>query len=50
MSEAPPTPSGTARRRAGRSSGTVRAALSTSKYRKLQHRFPQTPVVSEDEL
>ena len=38
------------RRRAGRSSGTVRAAISTSKYRKLSHRFPTTPVVSEDEL
>ena len=50
MSEAPSIPGGTARRRTGRSSGTVRAALSTTKYRKLQHRFPQTPVVSEDEL
>jgi trimethylamine--corrinoid protein Co-methyltransferase len=39
-----------ARRRAGRASGTVRAALSTTQYRKLQHRFPHTPVVSEDEL
>jgi trimethylamine--corrinoid protein Co-methyltransferase len=39
-----------ARRRAGRASGTVRAALSTTQYRKLQHRFPPTPVVSEDEL
>jgi len=39
-----------ARRRAGRASGTVRAALSTTQYRKLKHRFPPTPVVSEDEL
>ena len=38
------------RRRPGRSVGTARPALSTVKYRKLQHRFPPTPVVSEDEL
>ena len=38
------------RRRAGRGSGTVRAAPSTAKYRSLKHRFPATPVVSEDEL
>jgi trimethylamine--corrinoid protein Co-methyltransferase len=38
------------RRRGGRGSGTVRAAISTEKYRKLSHRFPPTPVVSEDEL
>ena len=38
------------RRRAGRGSGTVRPALSTSQYRALKHRFPATPVVSEDEL
>ena len=49
MTEATPS-SAPARRRAGRASGTVRAALSTTKYRKLQHRFPTTPVVSEDEL
>ena len=50
MTEAVSTPSGAARRRPGRASGTVRAALSTTKYRKLSHRFPATPVVSEDEL
>lgn len=45
------TPTATSpRRRAGRGSGTVRAASSTLKYRKLKHRFPATPVVSEDEL
>jgi trimethylamine--corrinoid protein Co-methyltransferase len=38
------------RRRGGRGSGTVRPALSTSQYRALKHRFPPTPVVSEDEL
>jgi trimethylamine--corrinoid protein Co-methyltransferase len=38
------------RRRAGRGSGTVRPALSTAQYRALKHRFPPTPVVSEDEL
>jgi trimethylamine--corrinoid protein Co-methyltransferase len=38
------------RRRGGRGSGTVRTAPSTEKYRKLSHRFPPTPVVSEDEL
>jgi trimethylamine--corrinoid protein Co-methyltransferase len=38
------------RRRPGRASGVTRAALSTTKYRKLQHRFASTPVVSEDEL
>lgn len=38
------------RRRAGRGSGTVRPALSTDQYRSLMHRFPPTPVVSEDEL
>ena len=38
------------RRRGGRGSGTVRAALSTSQYRALKHRFPPSPVVSEDEL
>ena len=38
------------RRRTGRGSGIVRAAPSTLKYRQLKHRFPPTPVVSEDEL
>ena len=38
------------RRRAGRGSGTVRVAPSTVKYRNLKHRFPATPVVSDDEL
>ena len=38
------------RRRAGRGSGTVRVAPSTVKYRSLKHRFPATPVVSDDEL
>ena len=41
---------GSVRRRAGRSSGAVRTAPSTLKYRKLKHRFAPTPVVSEDEL
>ena len=49
MTEATP-PSPTARRRAGRSSGAIRVAPATTKYRKLTHRFPATPVVSEDEL
>ncbi|MCY7307068.1 MAG: trimethylamine methyltransferase family protein, partial [Rhodoferax sp.] len=44
------TPAGTGRRRAGRSSGSIRVAPPTTKYRKLKHRFPHTPVVSEDEL
>ena len=38
----------TPRRRAGRGSGTVRPAISTTKYRSLKHRFPPTPMVSED--
>ncbi|MSQ75787.1 MAG: methyltransferase [Rhodoferax sp.] len=38
------------RRRGGRGSGTVRVAPSTVKYRSLKHRFPATPVVSDDEL
>ncbi len=38
------------RRRPGRASGAVRVAPSTLKYRKLKHRFPTTPVLSEDEL
>ena len=42
--------SSTPRRRSGRGSGTVRAPLSTTQYRALKHRFPPTPVVSEDEL
>ena len=53
MSEDPSTPAlagGPARRRAGRASGVVRVAPSTAKYRNLRHRFPTTPVVSEDEL
>jgi len=43
-------PASTGRRRAGRSSGSIRVAPPTTKYRKLKHRFPHTPVVSEDEL
>lgn len=40
-----------ARRRAGgRGTGVPRATRSTTKYRSLKHRFPPTPVVSEDEL
>ena len=50
MTDEAATPSASPRRRAGRGSGTVRAAPSTAKYRKLKHRFPPTPVVSEDEL
>lgn len=38
------------RRRGGRGSGMVRSAPATLKYRKLRHRFPTTPVLSEDEL
>lgn len=50
MTDEAPTPNASPRRRAGRGSGTVRVAPSTLKYRKLKHRFPPTPVVSEDEL
>ncbi|MBU3738829.1 MAG: trimethylamine methyltransferase family protein [Rhodoferax sp.] len=50
MSDASTAPASPARRRAGRGSGTPRAAPATSRYRRLQHRFPPTPVVSEDEL
>lgn len=50
MTDEVSTPSASPRRRAGRGSGIVRAAPSTAKYRQLQHRFPPTPVVSEDEL
>ena len=50
MTDEAATPSASPRRRAGRGSGTVRAAPSTTQYRKLKHRFPPTPVVSEDEL
>jgi trimethylamine---corrinoid protein Co-methyltransferase len=45
------TPAGTGRRRGGgRGTGVARALPSTAKYRSLKHRFPPTPVVSEDEL
>jgi trimethylamine--corrinoid protein Co-methyltransferase len=50
MTQEASTPAAAPRRRGARASGTVRAALSTTKYRKLSHRFPTTPVVSEDEL
>jgi trimethylamine--corrinoid protein Co-methyltransferase len=50
MTDEAPTPNASPRRRAGRGSGTIRVAPSTLKYRKLKHRFPPTPVVSEDEL
>ncbi len=50
MTDEVPPPAAAPRRRAGRGSGTVRVAPSTAKYRKLKHRFPPTPVVSEDEL
>jgi trimethylamine--corrinoid protein Co-methyltransferase len=44
------TPAGSARRRPGRSSGAARATPPTTRYRALTHRFPPTPVVSDDEL
>ena len=44
------TPPTAGRRRGGRGTGTPRAAVSTLKYRRLKHRFPPIPVVSEDEL
>ena len=44
-----PNPAST-RRRTGRASGAIRIAPPTTKYRKLRHKFPTTPVVSEDEL
>ncbi|MEI6760955.1 MAG: trimethylamine methyltransferase family protein [Betaproteobacteria bacterium] len=50
MTDQASTPTTAPRRRAGRGSGTVRIAPSTVKYRSLKHRFPATPVVSEDEL
>ncbi len=39
-----------ARRRPGRAERAARPAPSTARYRKLQNRFPPTPVISEDEL
>ena len=50
MPDEVPATAAAPRRRAGRGSGTVRVAPSTVKYRSLKHRFPATPVVSEDEL
>ncbi|NBT93238.1 MAG: methyltransferase, partial [Betaproteobacteria bacterium] len=50
MTEEATAPSSPARRRAGRGSGTIRVAPSTTKYRSLKHRLPPTPMVSEDEL
>ena len=50
MTDEATTPAAAPRRRAGRGSGTIRVAPSTVKYPKLKHRFPFTPVVSEDEL
>jgi trimethylamine--corrinoid protein Co-methyltransferase len=50
MTDEATMPAAAPRRRAGRGSGTIRVAPSTVKYRKLKHRFPFTPVVSEDEL
>ena len=50
MTDEAPVTAAAPRRRAGRGSGTVRVAPSTVKYRSLKHRFPATPVVSDDEL
>jgi trimethylamine--corrinoid protein Co-methyltransferase len=50
MTDTPTPPTPPARRRPGRSSGSARPGRSTARYRALQHRFPPTPVVSEDEL
>jgi trimethylamine--corrinoid protein Co-methyltransferase len=50
MTDTPTPPTPPARRRPGRSSGSARPGRSTARYRALQHRFPATPVVSEDEL
>jgi trimethylamine---corrinoid protein Co-methyltransferase len=50
MTDIPTPPTPPARRRPGRSSGSARPGRSTTRYRVLQHRFPATPVVSEDEL
>jgi trimethylamine--corrinoid protein Co-methyltransferase len=44
------TPPPASRRRPGRAERAARPAPSTARYRQLQHRFPPTPVVSEDEL
>ncbi|MFP8778174.1 trimethylamine methyltransferase family protein [Hydrogenophaga sp. RWCD_12] len=49
MSEAS-SPPPASRRRPGRAERAARPAPSTARYRQLQHRFPPTPVVSEDEL
>ena len=50
MTEEATTPASPARRRAGRGSGSIRVAPSTTQYRNLKHRFAPTPMVSEDEL
>jgi trimethylamine---corrinoid protein Co-methyltransferase len=44
------SPPPASRRRPGRAERAARPAPSTARYRHLQHRFPPTPVVSEDEL
>jgi trimethylamine---corrinoid protein Co-methyltransferase len=44
------SPPPASRRRPGRAERAARPAPSTARYRQLQHRFPPTPVVSEDEL
>ena len=50
MTETSAASPSSARRRAGRARGAIRIAPPTTKYRKLKHKFPTTPVVSEDEL
>lgn len=49
MTEASSSPPAS-RRRPGRAERAARPAPSTARYRHLQHRFPPTPVISEDEL
>jgi trimethylamine---corrinoid protein Co-methyltransferase len=44
------SPPPASRRRPGRAERAARPAPSTARYRQLQHRFPPTPVVSDDEL
>lgn len=44
------SPPPASRRRPGRAERAARPAPSTARYRHLQHRFPPSPVISEDEL
>lgn len=44
------SPQPASRRRPGRAERAARPAPSTARYRHLQHRFPPSPVLSEDEL